>query len=341
MAKRAAIAIIIIFAVLQAGILGEPDMRESIGEIISLRFEHRYQLADSLIVELREKYPYDPAPLFLRGSNLQDCMLNSEDYRRSDEMNAYLDSAVALAKSDTLNPWNLWIIGSAYGYKAIAQAEQGKYLQALSLSNDAMDYYERAYQNPATRAEAALGMGGYSFWKSSKLGVLTFLPFVPDRKEEGIELLHEARENSLYSCDAAVHALVYTYCEEGKLDSARIMSDYIEEKYPTSLLPLWYDLAITEADGDLEDYLDAADRLSIALDTFGVEQAINRITVHLYAATAAARLDDWAFVCLHCTAILEERLPAWVLETSRSEIEQLKELAYKAAEKGAACPKFP
>ncbi len=341
MFRRTTITIILLGGISIASILDDPDMQKTVGEIISMRFVHKYEEADSMIVELREAFPFDPAPLFLRGSNLQDWMLNNEDYRRSYEMNAYLDSAIALSKSDTLDPWNLWVIGSSYGYKAISLAEQGKYIQAFGTSSEAMEYYERAYDYPAVSADAALGMGGYSYWKSAKLGILTYLPFVDDNKEEGIELLNEARWNSIYSRDAAIHALVYIYCEENMIDSARVMRNLIEEKYPGSLLPLWYDLAIYEAEGNLESYLDAADQLSLALDTLGEEQVINRVTVHLLAANAAAKLEDWAFVCLHCTAILEERLPSWVIDRSRSEINDLKDLAYKAAEEGAACPKFP
>lgn len=337
--KTTAIAIIMAITV-SAGILGDPEMRADIQSIIDMRFDHRYEEAESFINRLRDEHPMDPAPLFLHGSNLQDWMLHLEDYRRMDEMDAYLDSAINLAMIDEFDPWNLWLIASAYGYRAIAQAEQGKYLQAFRTSSEAMNYYDRAYEFPATRAEASLGIGGYNYWKSSKLGFLKYLPFVPDRRGEGIEYLTEARNDSWYSRDAAIHALVYVFCEEGQLDSARALRDSIAQEYPGSLLPLWYDLAIAEADGNLENYFGVVDELSCALDTLGDEQAVNRIIIHLYAASAAAQLEDWAFVCLHCTAILEDRIPAWAVEISKGEIDNLRGLAVRAAEEGAACPKF-
>ncbi len=341
MVRKTTIGIIILALCAMGGMLGDSAMQAVIGEIISMRFDHRYAEADSIIAELRIAHPYDPAPLFLRGSNLQDWMLNAEDFRRADEMNAYLDSAIDLAKTDTCNIWNHWLIGSAYGYKAIAQAEQGKYIAALRTSSEAMEYYSRAYNHPSTRAEAALGMGGYNYWKSSKLGVLTFLPFVPNRKDEGIAYMNDARANSLFSRDAAIHALVYVFCDVGMIDSAKALRDSIEQKYPSSVLPLWYDLAIAEAEGDLRGYFDAADRLSAVLEELGDEQAANRIYAHHYAATAAASLQDWDFVCFHCTSVLNGRLPSWAVENCRSEIEDLKGLANRAAQEGALCPDFP
>lgn len=319
------------------GILADAEMHPLIGEIISMRFEHRYDEADSIIVELCAAYPDDPAPLFLRGSNLQDWMLNAEDYRRADEMNAYLDSAIAIANRDTSDAWNLWLIGSAQGYKAIAQAEQGKYLAALKTSSEAMRFYDLAYKSPSTRAEAALGMGGYNYWKSSKLGLLTYLPLVPNRKSEGIAFMSEARDNSLFSRDAAIHALVYVFCDAGMIDSAIALRDSIAERYPSSLLPLWYDLAITEATGNLRSYFRAAVALTEALDTIGEEQTVNRVTARYYAASAASSLRDWDAVCRHASAILDDSLPGWAFASVKSDVEALRKLSIQAEREGGRC----
>jgi len=324
-----------------AGILGDEGLRPLIQRTIAMRFEHRYAEADSILRELRDEYPDDPAPLFLRGSNLHDDMMNREDYRRFDEMTAIFDSAISMAKRGNPDAWNYWIIGSSLGYKAIALAELGRYLAAFKTSAEAVGYLERAFKTPETRADAALGIGGYHYWKSAKLGLLTYLPFVPDHRREGIEYLRLARTESLYSRDAAIHALVYVFCEEEMVDSAEALRDTIRMKYPGSLLPLWYDLLIAGKKRDLENYFYAADELSCALDTLGDEQIINRVETHLLAATAASELEDWDFVCVHCTAVLEEHFPPWVIKNNRSRINELKELAITAAEKGAACPKFP
>ena len=322
------------------GILGEKNLQPFIRSAIELRFEHRYAKADSIFLDLQKKYTGDPAPYFLRASNLHDKMLHCEDFERIGEMNALFDTAIALAEKDTSDGWNYWIIGSSYGYRAITLAKLGKYLLAINVSSDAMDYLEKACKYPEIRADAALGIGGYDYWRTAKLGILTYLPFVPDKRKAGLSNLHIAEKMSVFSQDAARHALVYIYCEEEKLDSAAMERDYIAAKYPSSVLPLWYNLAIEEKRENIEKIFLAGDELSVALDTLGNEQANNRIYVHHLAAEKAVRLEYWDLVCIHCTAVLAGHLPPKNLEANKKKIEQLTEWAKMAADKGASCHQF-
>ncbi|GEM_PF-1490481 len=338
--RNIAIISLLIPITLTAGILADEELRPTIQETISMRFGHHYREADSILLELQTEYPDDPAPLFLRGSNLLDNMQHREDYRDAEQVYLLLDSAIAFAENDTSDPWHIWIIGSSLGYKAIIQAEMGKLILALKTSLGAMSYLERAHQHHETSADAALGMGGYYYWKSAKLRFLTYLPLMKDRRSEGMHFLREARDESIYSREAAMHSLVYIYCEEGMLDSARCMRDSIAANYPGSLLPLWYDLAISEASQDLEAYFLAASVLSTALDTCGEEQIINRLEAHLLAATAASELEDWASICQHYTAVLGYQLPSWVNDDSRNQISDFRELAATAAERGEPCQKI-
>lgn len=320
-----------------AGIFGDPLFLPMVSEIISLRFDHEYRIAEDKIRKLKKEYPSDPGVYFLLASNLHDDMLNRENYSRIETMNALFDTAIALAKSDTTDPWNIWIIGSSLGYRAIAFAEMGRYFSAIRTAGDAMGYLEKARKHKATYADAALGTGGYRYWKSAKLGILTALPFFADERQEGIDELRLARGNSIYSSEAAIHALVYIFCEEGMVDSARAMRDIIHTNHPKSLLPLWYDLAIAEKDGDLKKYFMTANELSARLDSIGEEQSANRIEVHRLAAESAKRLGDWEMVCYHCSAVLNSRFSSEIESERKKTINAMAELAKEARKKGYSC----
>ncbi len=301
------LAVILLFAMvlpLNAGILGDPSREALIRSIVDMRFLHRYTEAEATIDSLRAEFPNDPAPLFLKGSNLHDHMTHREDYRDIDRMNAVLDSAILLAGKDLSDPWNLWIVGSSLGYKAMAEVEKGGYLSAYSTSREALGYLKSAMKSPQTRADAALGAGGYFYWVSNSLGFLTYLPLVPDNRDEGKTLLKEAFDKSRYSRDAAAHALVYVFCKSGELDSARVYRDYVARKYPSSLLPLWYDLSIAEAEKNLARYFTAAEKLAEALDTLGLEQGVNALEIHHYSAIAARDLKLWDRAVFHCDQVI-------------------------------------
>jgi len=304
-----------------------------------MRFDHKYAEAEEIIRALQKNYPRDPGIYFLLASNLHDDMLNREDYSKMETMNALFDSAIQLSEKDASDPWNTWIIGSSLGYRAIVYAEIGKYISAIRTASDAMDYLERARQRHETAADAALGIGGYKYWKSEKLGFLTYLPFIDDEREHGIAEVRYARRNSIYSREASIHALVYIFCAEGMIDSARAMRDSIAENHPNSLLPLWYDLAIEEKDGNFKRYFLAANELSIKLDSIGIEQSANRIEVHKLAAEAATKLDDWEMVCNHCLSVLDEHYPPSIACEKQKTIEILKQFVKKASKKGVICGK--
>ena len=331
---RSLISIFLLTAAAYGGILSDTSVRPIIQKTIEMRFENRYDEADSIIDSLRTAYPNDPAPLFLKGSNLHDNMSNREDYREVERMNAILDSAIALALEDSTDPWNDWIIGSSLGYKAIGEAQEGSYLSAYSSARDALAFLKISMTKPQTRADAALGAGGYYFWVSSSIGFLVYLPLVPDNRDEGLDFLRDARDNSIYSRDAALHAMVYVFLEAGMIDSARTARDVVAERYPSSILPFWYDIAITEKDGDLEEYFVAAERLCDLLDTLGTKQSANFVEMHHYAAIAAKNLKNWERVIYHADMILERDLPHWVGEKFSGEIEKTEDIRRMAIEKG-------
>ncbi|HHS50752.1 MAG TPA: hypothetical protein ENN07_06505 [candidate division Zixibacteria bacterium] len=287
-----------------AGILGDETVRPAILEAIECRFDHRFARADSIIDSLAAEFPHDPAPLFLRGSNLYDEMMHREDYSEVSRMNAILDSAIFSARTNTVDPWNLWIVGSALGYKAMAKIKLGKYLAGYGTSRDALGYLKLALDSPETRADAALGAGGYYYWASATIGFLRYLPLVSDNRDEGLDLLREAYDGSHFSRYAAGHAMVYIFINRNELDSARVYRDTIAERFPESLLPLWYNLAIAEAEKSLENYYTAAHALAFALDTLGDEQIVNFVEVHHFAAMSAKDLTLWDKAIYHCDKVL-------------------------------------
>ena len=337
--KRAIIFFVAAFLAtsISAGILGDAEYRQTVRRIISLRFDHRYAEADSLTGELAEGYGNDPAIYFLRASNLHDMMHHREDFRRTTEMEALLDSAIALASADTSDPWNLWIIGSSQGYRALARAERGEYLPAYRLSRRAYSMLKRAAAHRETRADALMGMGGYDYWKSAKLGFLVSLPLISDDREEGARALETARDSSVYSREAALHALVYVYCEEGDIPSAKEARNLVADAHPRSLLPLWYDIAIASAAGNAAEYSTAADMLLFALDTIGTEQIANILELRAMSAEAAAGRDNWEEVCRHCLALEKLEIPEWTSLAKSEQLELLKDLCEEAEERGFRC----
>lgn len=324
-----------------AGILGDNPPNDKILEIMGMRFDHRYKQAREELIELEKEHPNDPGIVFMRASNLFEEMQHREDFRRATELESLLEKATNLANFDSNNPWNIWIIGNCHIYRALLQIQQGKYFTAWKSSSRGMDYLKKALKNPITSHDAALSVGGYYYWKSSQLGFLTDIPFVADNSHGGIRLLYRAMQNSYYCREAAVHSLVYVYCDLENLDSAKVLRDSLHTIYPNSILPLWYDLAIGEASGDKDLFYLSADTLARVLDTLGKEQSVNKILVHLAAAQIASEVEKWEAVSFHVNSVFSQDIPDWVKKEKSNEINELEELAREAEKRGEECMRFP
>ena len=83
----------------------------------------------------------------------------------------------------------LFYLGSAYGYLAFYQGRNGKYFPALSNGLESNGLLNMAVVMDSTRYDAFLGIGVFKYWRYSKLKFISWLPFIPDEREEGIALI--------------------------------------------------------------------------------------------------------------------------------------------------------
>ena len=102
---------------------------------------------------------------------------------------------------------------------------KGAYLEALELDPNLYDAY--------------LGLGTYHYWKSAKTEFINWLPFVGDRKDDGVEELQLAADSSLFSNDLALNSLIWIHLERKDPQSALACAETLHSRYPDSRLVKW------------------------------------------------------------------------------------------------------
>jgi tetratricopeptide (TPR) repeat protein len=141
--------------------------------------------------------------------------------------------------SDSVRAQLLFYMGSAYGYRAYQQGRNGQYFAAISNGLKSVGYLNESLENDSTLYGAYLGIGVYKYWRYSRLNFISWLPFVPDDRDEGIAMINIAIANDSLSRYMAMHQLIYILLDYGKFEEAIVFGKLVVEKYPSSQFMWW------------------------------------------------------------------------------------------------------
>ncbi|MEJ2056048.1 MAG: hypothetical protein P8X42_19210, partial [Calditrichaceae bacterium] len=129
--------------------------------------------------------------------------------------------------------------GSAYGYQAYAQGKNGQWLKALDNGLSSISDLQESVKIDSTLYDAYLGIGVYNYWRSTKLKYMLWLPFVPDRRKEGVEQIKLAIRKGRYSAGMGMHQLIYILLDYGRFDEAVPYAEKVIRLYPNSQFMRW------------------------------------------------------------------------------------------------------
>lgn len=148
------------------------------------------------------------------------------------------DSAVDQTDS-LLQARQFFYRGSASGYLAFYQGQNGEWFDALNNGLQSIADLKQAVALDSTLYDAWLGIGVYQYWRSTRLKFLFWMPFVEDQREQGITNIRKAAQKSLYSRYMAMHQLIYILLNYGAKDEALTYARQVVHKYPQSIFMRW------------------------------------------------------------------------------------------------------
>jgi tetratricopeptide (TPR) repeat protein len=192
--------------------------------------------------------PQDYRAHFYLAAALNSRMVHFENENGQDQFDQAIDRTIEIIQQelrsenlpDTVGLSQYWFyLGSAYGYRAYNQGRNGKWLAALSNGLKATDYLQQAVNADSTMYDAYLGIGTYKYWRRSKLSFISWLPFFPDDREQGIRLIKKTADADCLSRDLAKHQLVYILLDYGWNDQAIGYGRQLVADYPRSQFMRW------------------------------------------------------------------------------------------------------
>ena len=302
---------------LSASLEGQPlpdrGLHEKILQGIDLTLKQEYPAARQLFRSLTQEYPNHPAGyLYLAGA----VQAEFSDYEQSFEQKLF-DSL--LAKGETLADrliegkdsaaWGYYYAGTALSYRAFSASERGNWPSVIIDGMNSAKMFGRCLELNPQFYDAMEGLGTYYYWRSKKTEFLSWVPFVTNRKQEGISLLHSAVDHGTYERYLGLNSLILVLTEEERYDEALQLTTNALSEYPQNRSFLWCLVGIEER--------------SPHHDTVALKSAVSRLLTSIlkapvrncyYEAACRLKLAQYAFderryddSIEECTMILQYR----------------------------------
>jgi len=219
-------------------------IQETVNHTINTNFNEALQIVYKKI----EADSNDYRAQFYLAATLNSKMTHHENQDDADLFNEAIDKTLDLVEDNLENKPNLsdsikaelfFYEGSAYGYRAFFQGNNGNFLAAITNGLKSVGSLNETLEIDSTIYEAYLGIGVYKYWRYSRLKFISWLPFVPDDRDEGIAMIKLAIACDSLSRYMAMHQLVYILLDYGRYDEAIPFAEKIVEKYPSSQFMWW------------------------------------------------------------------------------------------------------
>ncbi len=285
------------------------ELRRGIAFTMTEKFDSARAVFQSMVDREANDYA---ARLYLAGVDHAE-MLDREDYAGREKFNLDADKAIELAQ-DALerggdSAWAYLTIGNAHAYVASLEAKDGSWWTAMRRGLKAKGAYQDALKLKPDFYDVLLGYGTYHYWKSARTEFINWLPFVGDRKDDGIRELELAADSSLFSRELALNSLVWIYIHRGDADLARLAALELKQRFPESRLVTW-GLAFSHyAGGRLHEALEFFGEIVVQLETDTTQNYFNLIECRYHRAEIFAAVGDTARVRVECERIVAYSAP--------------------------------
>lgn len=309
---------------------------------IELTINCKFNQALSLIEKRIANDSTDFKSHFYLAATLNSKMTHYENFEFEEEFYKAIDKTISLVNSrinnlkissDSLKAQNLFYLGSAYGYLGYFEGRKGNWYTALSNGLEAIDLLEKSIELDSTLYKSYLGIGTYDYWSSSKIKFALWFPLIPDRRDEGIEIIKKSMLDESPVRFMAMHQLVYILIDYENYDEAQIYAKKIILKYPHSQFMWW---AYSHVYYKMRDYEKAIAAYIYLLDLIINDEESNplhKIKCHLKLAQLYFESSNYVQCIFHCEMIFQDETLKYKLEEIEDEIDEAKEYFEMSQEK--------
>lgn len=219
-------------------LLDEPRQHTLLMQGIHFTLQQEYDSAEFVFQEIIQEYPKHPAGYLYLAGMLQAKYTDygdSFDEKRYDSLLNVVELLSEPLIRKSKNPASgYFYTGCAQAFRSFTKSENGNLPSGIYYGLSAGKSLERCLEADPNFTEAKNILGSFYYWRSK----LAWIPFVPDRSEEGINLIIESFSHP-YEKHLASHNLMVIFTEEKQYADAEKYGLIMLTEYPNNRLFLW------------------------------------------------------------------------------------------------------
>lgn len=217
----------------------DEPLHQKIAAGIDCTVKQDFSGAIRLFTAAAAAHPSHPAPyIFMAGAIQAQATDNGREFHR-DAYDSLLDkgeaNAEAMIEREPSNPDGHYYAGTVLAYRAFTSSEGGNWAGSIYQGVNASKHFEKALELNPRYFDAMNGLGTYLYWRSK----LAWVPFVSDRRAEGISMVMSAARRGTYECGVAQNSLMLILIEEKRYDEAEQVALQMLDDVPDQRSFLW------------------------------------------------------------------------------------------------------
>ena len=280
-------------------------MNKGINEIIN----QQYDEAKAVFKELKDKYPKIPLGyIYLAATEIAAGYDGALEFNTG-YIEKNLDSAehlaVSLIDKNDKDPWNYYFSALAEGYYAYFYALKKNWLPALNNGLNSISSFEKCLNIDPRFYDGYTAIGTFKYWRSRKTEFLSWMPFVENEEQKGINLLLISTNHFSYNEYMAFYSLIWIYIDQKKYEKAVKLADKALSKYPKSRFFKW-SLARAYESVDLNKSVEIYSGLLASYEKVPDSNHYNEIVLKHILAQKYFKLGDNKRALKLCDEILDQ-----------------------------------
>lgn len=246
--RQLVVSLFLIITVTPLSALAEPsattqplaEQKAVAARIRDLLFQRDYAAAKQGLEEMLQRWPEDVIGyagmlVFYQLRNVENF-----DMRFDKEVEKWIEPgrerALAVLNNQEADSWHLYLAGGTLSMTGFYYFRNGQTFRALGDGLRGIHALERAYEIDPNNVDPLLGIGAYNYWRSVYTRKFSILPFFPDKRQVGIEMLEQAHKRGSFTKELAQGSLSWIYFNEGDFGKAYKYNEELFKKYPDNVI---------------------------------------------------------------------------------------------------------
>lgn len=300
---------------------------------IDQTWRQEYATADSVFDIVIREFPAHPAGYVYKAGVAQAFALDHELPLKSGTTDSLLTLGKAKAEflctSKEDSQWGYYFLGTANGYDSYARVAGTDWIGGIVKGLSSVKSFEKAITIDSALTDARAGIGAFYYWRSRKTEHFNWLPFVGDKRNEGIALLTKNASEGIYNQYTALSMLVAIYTDAKRYELAVDCAQRALRRYPDNRVFLWALATVWEEMDSLREATLTFEALLQSIRRDPAKSSYNEMICRLKLAEVLAKLGDGDAATDQLHLVLKnhpESFPSHLQERAQRNIERARVL---------------